>query len=351
VRRSSALAVVVATLSMASTSSQARPAAPPSIAQMAGQLLLVRMPGRAPSSSFLSRLRHGEIGGIVLYGGNYGPAGPTLLIRKLQRAAAEGGQPRLLIGIDQEGGSVKRLPGPPTVAPREMTTAGIAKAQGRETARNLRGYGVDVDLAPVLDVAHGGFITDRAFGDEPAMVATRAVAFARGLALGGVVATAKHFPGLGYAQRNTDNARASIGASAPKLNADLLPYRRAIAAGIPMVMMSTAVYPKLGIKVPAACSPAAVTGLLRERLGFQGVVLTDTLYSPAVTAYRPTPQAAVAALAAGVDIVLPGGSSRTADATSEAVYGAIVAAVKTGALSRQTVAAAYTRVLALKRSL
>ena len=349
-RRSPALACVVAVLGMAATGSEARPAAPPSIAQMAGQLLLVRMPGRAPSSSFLSRIRHGEIGGIVLYSGNYGPAGPTLLIRNLQRAAAEGGQPRLLIAIDQEGGGVKRLPGPPTVAPREMATAGIAKAQGRETARNLRGYGVDVDLAPVLDVAHGGFITARAFGDDPAVVATRAVAFARGLALGGVAATAKHFPGLGYAQKNTDNARASIGASASKLNADLLPYRRAIAAGIPMVMMSTAAYPKLGIKVPAACSPAAVTGLLRERLGFRGVVLTDTLYSPAVTAYRPTPQAAVAALAAGVDIVLPGGSSRTADATSEAVYGAIVTAVKTGALSRQTVAAAYARVLALKRS-
>jgi beta-N-acetylhexosaminidase len=351
VRRSPALACVVAALSMAATGSEARPAVPPSIAQMAGQLLLVRMPGRAPSSSFLSRIRRGEIGGIVLYSGNYGAAGPTLLIRKLQRAAAEGGQPRLLIVIDQEGGSVKRLPGPPTVAPRQMATAGIAKAQGRETARNLRGYGVDVDLAPVLDVAHGGFITDRAFGDKPVVVATRAVAFARGLALGGVAATAKHFPGLGYAQANTDNARASIGASASDLNADLLPYRRAIAAGIPMVMMSTAVYPKLGIKVPAACSPAAVTGLLRGRLGFQGVVLTDTLYSPAVTAYRPTPQAAVAALAAGVDIVLPGGSSRTADATSEAVYGAIVAAVKTGALSRQTVASAYARVLALKRSL
>jgi beta-N-acetylhexosaminidase len=351
VRRSLALACVVAALSIAATGSEARPAVPPSIAQMAGQLLLVRMPGRTPSSSFLSRIRHGEIGGVVLYSGNYGPAGPTLLNRKLQRAAAEGGQPRLLIAIDQEGGSVKRLPGPPTLAPREMTTVAIAKAQGRESARNLRGYGVDVDLAPVLDVGHGGFIAGRAFGDTPAEVATRAVAFAQGLALGGAVATAKHFPGLGYARTNTDSARAVIGTSAPKLNADLLPYRRAIAAGIPMVMVSTAVYPKLGIKVPAACSPAAVTGLLRDRLGFQGVVVTDTLYSPAVNAYRPTPQAAVAALAAGVDIVLPGGSSRTADATSEAAYGAIVAAVQTGALPRQTVAAAYARVLALKRSL
>jgi beta-N-acetylhexosaminidase len=345
------LACVAAALFIAATASASRPAASPSVAQMAGQLLLVRMTGRTPSPTFLARVRRGEISGVVLYGDNYGPAGPTLLIRKLQRAAAEGGRPRLLIAIDQEGGSVKRLPGPPTIAPREMTTATVAQAQGRETARNLRGYGIDVDFAPVLDVGHGGFIAGRTFGDTPAEVATRAVAFARGLALGGGVATAKHFPGLGYARANTDKARAIIRASAPQLNADLVPYKRAIAAGLPMVMVSTALYPRFGIHVPAACSPTAVTQLLRERLGFRGVVVTDTLYSPAVNAYKATPQAAVAAIAAGVDIVLPGGSTRTADAMSEGAYRAIVAAVKSGALPQSNVAAAYARVLALKRSL
>lgn len=345
------LSCAVAALCVAATASAARPAASPSVAQMAGQLLVVRMTGRTPSPSFLARIRSGQIGGVVLYGDNYGPNGPTLLIRQVRRAAAQGGQPRLLVAIDQEGGGVKRLAGPPTVAPSEMTTATIAQAQGRETARNLRGYGIDVDFAPVLDVGHGGFIAGRTFGDTPAEVATRAVAFAHGLALGGVVATAKHFPGLGYAPANTDKARAIIRASAPQLNADLLPYKRAIAAGLPMIMVSTAVYPRFGIHVPAACSPTAVTQLLRERLGFRGVVVTDALYSPAVTAYKPTPRAAVAAIAAGVDIVLPGGSTKTADAMSEGVYRAIVAAVETGALRQSTVAAAYERVLGLKRSL
>ncbi len=338
-------------VALAASGAAARPAAHPSVAQMVGQLLLVRMPGRVPSTDFLARIRRGEIGGVVLYGENYGAAGPTLLIRKLQRAATEGGQPKLLIAIDQEGGSVKRLGGPPTIAPSDMTTAAVAQAQGRETARNLRGYGIDVDFAPVLDVGHRGFIAPRTFGNTPADVATRAIAFAHGLALGGVAATAKHFPGLGYALENTDHARAIISASAPKLNADLLPYRRAIAAGLPMVMVSTALYPKFGIHVPAACSPTAVTQLLRERLGFRGVIVTDTLYSPAVTAYKPTPQAAVAAIAAGVDIVLPGGSTKTSDAMSKGSYRAIVAAVRKGALRQSTVTAAYARVAALKRSL
>jgi beta-N-acetylhexosaminidase len=344
-------ACIVALTALSGRGADAKTAAQPSVMRMTGQLILARMSGRVPSAEFLARIRRGKIGGVVLYSDNFGPAGPTLLIRKLHRAAAQGGQPRLLIAIDQEGGSVKRLSGPPTVAPSEMTSAAVAQAQGRETARNLRGYGIDVDFAPVLDVGHGGFITGRTFGDRPADVAARAVAFAHGLALGGVVSTAKHFPGLGYARANTDNAREIIRASASQLNADLLPYKRAISAGLPMVMVSTALYPKFGIHVPAACSPTAVTQLLRERLGFRGVVLTDTLYSPAVNAYKATPQAAVAAIAAGVDIVLPGGSTKTADAMSQGAYRAIVDAVKTGALRESTVAAAYARVLKLKRTL
>ena len=119
------LSCFVAALCVAATASGARPAASPSVAQMVGQLLLVRMPGHAPTPSFLARVRSGEVGGVVLYGDNYGPAGPTLLIRKLQHAAAKGGQPRLLIAIDQEGGGVKRLPAARRrVAPSEMTTRG-----------------------------------------------------------------------------------------------------------------------------------------------------------------------------------------------------------------------------------
>jgi beta-N-acetylhexosaminidase len=342
---------IVAVTAFAATGAEARPTGQPSVVRMAGQLMLVRMPGHTPSAEFLARIRRGEIGGVVLYGDNYGPDGPTSLVNRLQKAAAAGRQPRLLIAIDQEGGSVERLPGPPTVAPPDMTTVAIATAQGRQTARNLRGYGIDADLAPVLDVGHGGFIANRTFGNLPGNVAARAVAFARGLALGGVVATGKHFPGLGYARTNTDTARTVIRASARKLNADLFPYRRAIAAGLPMVMVSTALYPALGIDVPAACSEAAVTGLLREKLGFRGVVVSDSLDTPAVNAYGPAAEAAVQAIGAGVDIVLPGGSSRTADRTSEAAYRAIVAAAASGALPRATLSAAYARVLALKRSL
>jgi beta-N-acetylhexosaminidase len=228
----------------------------------------------------------------------------------------------------------------------------VARAQGRATAYSLLGYGIDVDFAPVLDIGRGGFITSRTFGSTPQDVALRGTAFARGLALGGVIASGKHFPGLGYARTNTDRAQTIVHATAPQLQADLLPYQKAIASGLPMVMVSTAIYPSLGVDIPAACAKRIVTGLLRQQLGFRGVVVTDALATPNVNAYYPTSTAAVKAIGAGVDMVIAGGGTgRTANRTSEAVYAALVDAANRGTLSRSTVSAAYARVLALKRTL
>jgi beta-N-acetylhexosaminidase len=238
----------------ASTTPAARKApAPVPLARMVGQLMLVRMRGRAPSSAFRSRIRRGEIGGIVLFADNYGPAGPAALVAQLERIALDAGQPRLLIAIDQEGGSVRRLSGAPTLKPAQMTNARIAGAEGLATAQNLKRNGITVDLAPVLDVGRGGFITERTFGSTPLQVTNRGSAFARGLSAGGAIATGKHFPGLGYAESNTDNAPI-VRATRPHLLADLLPYRRTIAEGLRIVLVATAVYPALGDDVPAACS-------------------------------------------------------------------------------------------------
>ena len=341
-----------AVVALASGGADARTVAAPSIRQMVGQLMFVPMHGTVPSKYFLARIRSGQIGGVILYSNNYGPSGPAALVEQLQRTAVHAGRPRLLIGIDQEGGTVKRLPGAPTLSPQQMTATSVARAQGTATARNLRGYGIDVDFAPVLDIGHGGFITSRTFGNTPSQVALRTVAFARGLSLGGVAATGKHFPGLGYAWTNTDKTQTIVHATSAQLDADLLPYRKAIAAGLPMVMVSTAAYPALGVNVPAACSSSIVTRLLRRQLGFHGVVVTDALDTADVSAYWPTPQAAVKAIGAGVDMVLAGGGTgRAASDTSIASYNALVNAVKTGSLPRSTVAAAYNRVVALKRTL
>lgn len=319
----------------------------PTATQLVGRLLLVRMHGTQPSPAFLARIRRGEIGGVVLYANNLGGGGAARLTATLQAAARAGGQRPLLLAVDQEGGLVKRLPGAPTLAPPQMRTAAVARSQGLATARTLRAAGIGADLAPVLDVGRGGFVTPRTFGSTPAEVAARGPAFAAGLTRGGVLATAKHFPGLGYARLNTDQAVARVTASALQLRADWLPFRRAIAAGIPLVMMSTAVYPALGSIWPAALSPVEVHAL--RSLGFRGAIVTDALRTPDVSRYLPVGAAAVQAVAAGCDLVLAGGvtdSLADTDGASEAAFGALVAAVRSGRLSRATVVAADTRVAA-----
>ena len=317
---------------------------------MVGQMIVVRMPGHVPTPAFLARIRAGQVGGIILFSENFGPAGPSALVARLQAAAAQGGNPPLLVGIDQEGGIVKRLRGAPSLAPPQMSSAAIAQSQGNATASNLGRYGINVDLAPVLDVGRGGFITPRTFGHTPQAVAVRGTAFARGLSSGGVIATAKHFPGLGYATMTTDATSVVVHASRSQLLADLLPFRTAIAGGIPMVMVGTATYPSLGVKVPAAVSRPIVTGLLRTALGFHGVVITDALSTGAVTKYLSPSTAAVQAINSGVDMVLAAGTTSTgADATSKAAFASVLTAARTGRLSAQTLTAAYQRIVRLKQ--
>jgi beta-N-acetylhexosaminidase len=167
--------------------------------------------------------------------------------------------------------------------------------------------GVNVDLAPVLDVARpGGTIasTERGFGSSAAAVEATAVPFAVGLQDGGVAATAKHFPGLGAAAENTDFAVQRIDLPKQTLRAvDERPYRRFAVAGGELVMLSTAIYPAFSPK-PAAFARSIATGELRRRIGFEGVSITDALESAAVRDFGGSAEAARAAARAGTDLLL-----------------------------------------------
>ena len=324
-----------------------RPA--PSLAQLIGQRLLVRMRGTSPSAELLSRIRSGQVGGIVLYANNIPKAGPRALVGRLQAAAHAGGQLPLLIAVDQEGGTVKRLPGPPTEAPAAMTTVEAAHAQGLETGRYLRHVGVSLDLAPVLDVpvSPAAFIAPRAFGSNPASVATRADAFAAGLESAGVGATAKHFPGDGRLKESTDDAAGVVGATRLALRRDLAPFRAAVRSGIPAVMVGTAVYPGYGTRLPAACSKR-ILDLLRGDLGFTGVTLSDDLDTPAVLSQLSTSDATVRAAVAGIDMIYLSGSR--SDPVDEDAYAALLRAVHNGQLTRSSLQASYDRIAILKET-
>jgi beta-N-acetylhexosaminidase len=163
---------------------------------------------------------------------------------------------------------------------------------------------------------------------------------------GGVVATAKHFPGLGRATVSTDDRPTDIAATSDQLQSDLEPFKGAIAAGVKMVMVSTAGYPTLGSKKQAAFSAAIVSGLLRDQLGFDGVVITDDLESPAVTDTTSPVVAASSAMRAGDDMLL----YATSTGASDRAFNSLIKAVKAGSLNRTLFQDAYDRITSLKDS-
>ena len=303
-----------------------RGASPAVMRRLAGMKLMVRWDG-GRDRGLEQRVRDGLVGGVILFPaadpvtGDVNVDSLRASVRRLQAVAERAGEPPLLVATDQEGGTVKRLPaGPPSRAPADLDTPALARDEGAATGRYLRGVGVNLDLAPVLDVAHpGSAIAARSFGSDPAEVSRLGSAFAAGLQDQGVAATAKHFPGLGHSAISTDESSSTIDASRADLRSDLHPFAAAGDAGIDLVMVGLATYPAYGAQEPAAFSRRIVHGLLRDRLGYEGVVITDDLGAGAVAASAP--RAAVEATTAGADVLLFAleGNPRVVDALAGAV--------------------------------
>jgi beta-N-acetylhexosaminidase len=323
------------------------------LSRLVGQKLIVAMDGPTATPAMLARIQRGEVGGVILFGRNITTAAALkALTKELRAAAATGGQPRLLIAVDQEGGAIKRIPwAPPTRSPPQMGTDGrasVARAQGASTATALKGLGITVDLAPVADVpaTTSSFLYQqgRTFSFDAAVTTRLANAFADGLRSGGVLPTMKHFPGLGLATKNTDTSVVTIGASKAALDDGLEPYRTAIADGLPIVMLSNATYPAYDPDNAAGWSRAIGTGLLRGSLGFRGVTMTDSLDGTAHARGVTSASLALRAATAGTDLLLLTGT----EASSSAVYTALLGAARSGSIPRSTLVASYERIEALK---
>jgi beta-N-acetylhexosaminidase len=319
----------------------------PSLDRLVGQKIMTSIDGATPDAALLARVRAGQVGGVILFSANTASI-PQLesTIAELQAAAKAGGNPPLLIATDQEGGEVKRLPGPPDLAPADMSTAGTARAQASAAGGYLRGLGIDVDLAPVLDTPYGpaSWEGTRAFSRDPKENAGLGTAFVGGLQAAGVAATAKHFPGLGTARATTDTSDVVLTTSKPSLDARLLPFKAAIDGGVDLVMVSNAGYTAFDpTGAPAVLSRPIVVGLLRHRLGFRGVVISDALNAPGPSS---RPAAPLTASAIGVDVLL-----YTSEASSEAAYSKLLEAAKSGFVPRSALVASWNRIQALKRKL
>jgi beta-N-acetylhexosaminidase len=323
----------------------------PSLTQLLGQRIMVGLPGTVASPALLTEVRRGQVGAVILFAYNIATRSQVrALTSSLQRAARAGGNPPLLIAVDQEGGEVKRFAnGPPNLDPPQMVAAGgvaTARSQGVATGRYLAALGVNMDLAPVADVpsSPNAFIwqQQRAFSFHPATVAACSSAFALGLQSAGVAATAKHFPGLGTATYSTDNGFVVLHPSAAQRAADLTPYRTLIPKGVDAVMVAVAAYPVYDSSgTPAALSSRVIGGLLRGQLHFRGVTITDSLSAP--TGHDEI-TAGVLAARAGADMLLFIDGAR-------GELSALSAAVRGGRIPMSAALASYQRIVALKRSL
>jgi beta-N-acetylhexosaminidase len=332
-------------------------------AQLAGQRVIYSYPGLTPPRALLRAIRRGEAAGVIFFAGNISsPAQLAAVSRRLQRADASRRNPvraPLLLMADQEGGIVRRLAGPPDLSEKQIGQAADPQAQaaaaGTGAAATLRQAGLNVNLAPVLDVyrAAGNFIDQygRSYSRHAGQVARLGAEFVRAQQSGGVAAAAKHFPGLGAASRDQDTDLRPVRLTvrpATLRQVDERPYRAAIAARVRLVMVSWAVYPALDPDRPAGLSPVVVQGELRHRLGFRGVTITDALEAGGLRGYGTIARRGQLAALAGMDLLLCAGHS--AGEGQRAAAG-LARGYRVGLLSRAAGEAAAARIAALRRSL
>lgn len=277
-------------------------------------LCWIGLPGVELDDELSALLSRFTPGGVVLFSRNLTPQASQIrgLISRLQQIARLSLGKPMTIAIDQEGGTVSRLDPPFGQYPDafsygpegEEAAFGWGLEQGRELSR----LGVTMNLAPVLDVntlGQKGVMHRRAWGTDPETVSRLGLAAIRGLKAGGVAACAKHFPGIGHSSLDSHLLRPVYGRSLEEMEAcELLPFQAAIAEGVEAIMVSHLVYPALDQDRPASLSEAVMRGLLRRKMGFNGLILTDNLQMGAIAQELEPQEAAIAALEAGADRVL-----------------------------------------------
>jgi beta-N-acetylhexosaminidase len=328
--------------------------------QQAGQRVIFSYPGATPPTTLLGQISAGEVGGVIFFGENIQSLSQIATVVQQLKAAHYASPVRspLLLMTDQEGGIVRRLPGEPTLSEKQIGASpdpvAAATDAGTGAGQNLAGVGMNVNLAPVLDVfRQPGNFDDRfgrSYSSDPSIAAECGAAFVTAQQRLGIAATSKHFPGLGAAAvaQNTDLATVTLDVPIEDLRSvDELPFRSAISAGVQLVMTSWAVYPALDPELPAGLSPTMIQRELRQRLRFRGVTITDALEAGALTAYGPSARRGVLAARAGMDVLLCSARDVSQGQTTVA---ALADAVQHHDLNPGPFEIALRRVLALRDS-
>jgi beta-N-acetylhexosaminidase len=312
-----------------------------------GQLIIVQFAGQDATPEALRMVTDQGVGGVLSFAANIQSSAQTrAMTSNLRRAAAI----PLLMSVDQEGGLVNRfraIIGPQPGADA-MTTTAIAHERGQHDAQLLQTYGYNFNLAPVVDVGTANpQLLDRTFGADPQRVATLAGAYMAGLQeSGAVTACLKHFPGIGATTTDPHVSLPALTRSrADWERIDLAPYRTLLATGkVRAIMVTHEMIPAVDTHYPSSLSPAVIDGELRQTLGFQGVVITDSLSMGALNGRWTVAQAAALAIRAGADMILGPQNAQAVAQVKDALKGAL----ESGQLSRARLETSVKRVLTLK---
>jgi beta-N-acetylhexosaminidase len=310
--------------------------------QQVGKLVILRFDGTTLPRYVRDILHKGWAAGVILFKDNItSPQQLKQLTADIRKAA---GKTTPIICTDQEGGAIRNITWAP---PQNSQRAQVPGRDATAAAKALKQAGLNVSLAPVADVpsVDNAAMANRAFSTDATTTAKAIKAAVNGWRAGGVAPTAKHFPGLGGTTINTDHGSTTISAGAPTPN-DLAPFKAAIEAQVPLIMSSHAVYPRLDANHIASQSPAILQTLLRQQLGYQGVVMTDSIEAAAARATGQTEQLAVRSVTAGDDIVLTTGRGSWIR-----VYRALLAKARASRAFLTRVQESAARVLALQRTL
>lgn len=294
-------------------------------AQRVGQLFLAGLPTQGgPGAELTDAIRAAHLGSVLFVGDTgAGVAAVRSMTSAVQRLAGGNAGVRFFVAANQEGGQIQPLSGPgfsamPSAVTQGTTPVAALTRDARTWGRQLAAAGVNLNLAPVLDVVPPGTASqnapigqlDREYGDNPGTVISHGVAFIDGMRAAGVATTAKHFPGLGRVRGNTDFTANVVDSVTTANDPYLSTYRAAVDAGVPFVMVALASYTKIDAGHLAVFSRTIVTGLLRDGMDFHGVIVSDDLGAAAAIAGIPPAARAIDFLAAGGDMI----TSQTASA-------------------------------------
>ena len=326
-----------------------------SVDEKVGQLLLVGIGGKRVSQVAKAHITKRFAGGIILFGRNITDAQQVAsLTTELQQVAQQ--TPNaipLFIAMDQEGGIVARLKKGVSVFPGNLALGAtrsehLAEKAGEITALELSAVGVNLNFAPVMDIntnPRNPVIGVRAYGESAELVSQLGTAYIRGLQGNGILATAKHFPGHGDTHVDSHKKLPTVGHDKKRMDeVELAPFRATIKAKVAAIMSAHILYPALDADTPATLSHRILMGLLREQLGFEGLIITDDLEMQAIDAHYQTGNAAVMAIQAGADLVMVPWTLKK----QQQAYNALRNAVKRGKISHTRLDASVRRILKAK---